>query len=220
MKIKLKKLTMPFNQEQENYIKERFAQVEQKELNLVNWASFITNLKTEITKINLCIEEEINLWINNNCTIRLIILGEAPLSFDYFFYNKQRSFLTGLKDFYTTTNPNLKNVLRQNGIFVLDTYKFPIKTEYYDRVAGAVLFDNCYLNNKFQQLRDLELINNDTKIVFRYKKLHRRNDILLNVNITNSYLKNAEGQPISLYSDGEYGLVTLSSEVIEYLENN
>jgi hypothetical protein len=83
---------MPFNQEQENYIKERFAQVEQKELNFVNWVSFITNLRTEIAEINQCIEDEINLWINNNYTIRLIILGEAPLSFDFFFITNKEIF--------------------------------------------------------------------------------------------------------------------------------
>jgi hypothetical protein len=208
---------MPFNQEQENYIKERFTQVEQKELNLVNWDSFITNLRTEITEINQCIEEEINLWIKNNYTIRLIILGEAPLSFDYFFYNKQRTFLTGLKEYYKTTNPNLKNVLRQNGIFILDTYRFPIKTKYYDSSAGGILFDEIYFNEKFQQLRELGLIDDNTKIVFRYKKLFKRNYIMVNKNILNKHIKNANKNPVSLYASGEYGNVFLSPEVIEYL---
>jgi hypothetical protein len=208
---------MPFNQEQENYIKERFTQVEQKELNLVNWDSFITNLRTEIAEINQCIEEEINLWIKNNYTIRLIILGEAPLSFDYFFYNKQRTFLTGLKEYYKTTNPNLKNVLRQNGIFILDTYRFPIKTKYYDSSAGGILFDEIYFNEKFQQLRELGLIDDNTKIVFRYKKLFKRNYIMVNKNILNKHIKNANKNPVSLYASGEYGNVFLSPEVIEYL---
>lgn len=208
---------MPFNQEQENYIKEQFTQVEQKELNLVNWDSFITNLRTEITEINQCIEEEINLWIKNNYTIRLIILGEAPLSFDYFFYNKQRTFLTGLKEFYKTTNPNLKNVLRQNGVFILDTYRFPIKTKYYDSSAGGILFDEIYFNEKFQQLRELGLIDDNTKIVFRYKKLFKRNYIMVNKNILNKHIKNANKNPVSLYASGEYGNVFLSQEVIEYL---
>lgn len=208
---------MPFNQEQENYIKEQFTQVEQKELNLVNWDSFITNLRTEITEINQCIEEEINLWIKNNYTIRLIILGEAPLSFDYFFYNKQRTFLTGLKEFYKTTNPNLKNVLRQNGVFILDTYRFPIKTKYYDSSAGGILFDEIYFNEKFQQLRELGLIDDNTKIVFRYKKLFKRNYIMVNKNILNKHIKNANKNPVSLYASGEYGNVFLSPEVIEYL---
>ncbi len=208
---------MPFNQEQENYIKEQFTQVEQKELNLVNWDSFITNLRTEITEINQCIEEEINLWIKNNYTIRLIILGEAPLSFDYFFYNKQRSFLTGLNEFYKTTNPNLKNVLRQNGVFILDTYRFPIKTKYYDSSAGGILFDEIYFNEKFQQLRELGLIDDNTKIVFRYKKLFKRNYIMVNKNILNKHIKNANKNPVSLYASGEYGNVFLSPEVIEYL---
>ncbi len=208
---------MPFNQEQENYIKERFTQVEQKELNLVNWDSFITNIRTEITEINQCIEEEINLWIKNNYTIRLIILGEAPLSFDYFFYNKQRTFLTGLKEYYKTTNPNLKNVLRQNGVFILDTYRFPIKTKYYDSSAGGILFDEIYFNEKFQKLRELGLIDDNTKIVFRYKKLFKRNYIMINKNILNKHIKNANKNPVSLYASGEYGNVFLSPEVIEYL---
>lgn len=211
---------MPFNQEQENYIRRRFLQVENIELNDEIWNAFVANLNEQILAINTCIEEEINLWVNNNQTIRLIILGEAPLSFNKFFYNTQGNFLNGLKDFYNTTNPNLKDVLRQNGIFVLDTYKFPIKTGYYDRVAGAVLFDEIYLNNKFQELRNFGLVNDNTKIVFRYKKLFRRNNILLNVNIRNNYLKNAVEKAVSFYNGGEYGKVTLSPEVINFLENN
>ena len=211
---------MPFNQEQENYIRRRFLQVENIELNDEIWNAFVADLNEQILAINTCIEEEINLWVNNNQTIRLIILGEAPLSFNKFFYNTQGNFLNGLKDFYNTTNPNLKDVLRQNGIFVLDTYKFPIKPGYYDRVDGAVLFDEIYLNNKFQELRNFGLVNDNTKIVFRYKKLFRRNHILLNVNIHNNYLKNAAEKAASFYNGGEYGKVTLSPEVINFLENN
>ena len=207
---------MPFNQEQENYIRRRFLQVENIELNDEIWNAFVANLNEQILAINTCIEEEINLWVNNNQTIRLIILGEAPLSFNKFFYNTQGNFLNGLKDFYNTTNPNLKDVLRQNGIFVLDTYKFPIKPGYYDRVDGAVLFDEIYLNNKFQELRNFGLVNDNTKIVFRYKKLFRRNNILLNVNIRNNYLKNAVEKAVSFYNGGEYGKVTLPPEVINF----
>lgn len=211
---------MPFNQEQENYIRRRFLQVENIELNDEIWNAFVANLNEQILAINTCVDEEINLWVNNNQTIRLIILGEAPLSFNKFFYNTQGNFLNGLKDFYNTTNPNLKDVLRQNGIFVLDTYKFPIKTGYYDRVAGAVLFDEIYLNNKFQELRNFGLVNDNTKIVFRYKKLFERNYILRNVNIHNNHLTNEAGEPVSLYTGGERGYVTLSPEVINFLENN
>lgn len=211
---------MPFNQEQENYIRTRFSKVEKIELNDENWIEFDAPLDDQILAIDTCIEDEINLWINNNYTIRLIVLGEAPLSFINFFYHKEGNFLTGLRNLYETTNPELKNVLRQNGIFVLDAYRFPIKTGYYDRAAGAILFDEVYLNDKFKQLRDLHLINDSTKIVFRYKKLFRRNYIIQNENIINTYLTNANGQPISLYANGEYGHVTLSPEVIAFLPNN
>ncbi len=211
---------MPFNQEQENYIRRRFLQVENIELNDEIWNAFVANLNQQILAIINCIEEEIKLWVKNNHTIRLIILGEAPLSFNKFFYNTQGNFLNGLKDFYNATNDNLKVVLRQKGIFVLDTYKFPIKTGYYDRMAGAVLFDEDYLNNKFQELRNLGLLNDDTKIVFRYKKLFRRNNILQNMNIHNNYLTNTDEKPVSFYNDGEYGYVTLSPEVINFLQNN
>jgi hypothetical protein len=211
---------MPFKQEQENYIKRRFFQVEQIELNDENWNVFVTNLNEQIFAIENCINEEINFWINNNHTIRLIVLGEAPLSFNKFFYQTQGNFLTGLKKFYETTNPDLKNVLRQNGIFVLDAYRFPIKTGYYDGVAGAILFDEVYLNNKCQQLRNLGLINDDTKIVFRYQKLFERQHIINNENIINKYLTNVDRAPISLYANGEYGYVALSPEVIYFLQNN
>jgi hypothetical protein len=210
---------MPLNTDQENYIKNIFNEIEQIELNNENWNTFITNLNENILAIDNCINEEINLWINNNHKIRLIILAEAPISFDKFFYNRPGNFLNGLKNYYVTDNGNLKNVLRQNGIFVLDVYRFPIKPIYYTDNAGGVLFDEVYLNNKFNYLKNIGLINENTKIVFRYQQLIQRYVIIQNNNITNNYLTNIDGNAVSLYTGGEFGIVTLSTEVIDFLEN-
>lgn len=210
---------MPLNTDQENYIKNRFNEIEQIELNNENWNTFITNLNENILAIDNCINEEINLWINNNHKIRLIVLAEAPISFYKFFYNRPWNFLNGLKNYYDTDNDNLKNVLRQNGVFVLDAYRFPITPSYYNTNPGGVLFDEVYLNNKFNNLKNIGLINENTKIVFRYKQLIQRHVIIQNNNITNNYLTNIEGNAVSLYSGGERGIVTLSNEVIDFLEN-
>ena len=210
---------MPLNTDQENYIKNRFNEIEQIELNNENWNTFITNLNENILAIDNCINEEISLWINNNHKIRLIVLAEAPISFNRFFYNILGQFLYGFNNYYDTDNDNLKNILRQNGIFVLDAYRFPIKPSYYQTNAGSVLFDEVYLNNKFNNLKNIGLINEDTKIVFRYRFLIQRRVIIQNNNITNKYLKNIDGNAISLYFGGERGIVTLSTEVIDFLEN-
>ena len=90
---------MPLNTDQENYIKNRFNEIEQIELNNENWNTFITNLNENILAIDNCINEEISLWINNNHKIRLIVLAEAPISFNRFFYNILGQFLYGFNNF-------------------------------------------------------------------------------------------------------------------------
>ena len=45
-----------------------------------------------------------------------------------------------------------------------------------------------------------------------------RHVIIQNNNITNNYLTNIDGNAVSLYTGGEYGIVTLSTEVIDFLE--
>ena len=56
---------MPFTQEQENYIRRRFLQVEKIELNDEIWNTFVANLNEQVLAVENCIDEEINLWINN-----------------------------------------------------------------------------------------------------------------------------------------------------------
>lgn len=205
------------NNEQINFISTQFTKLENLELTDKNLNSFLLNLENQILDINTCIENEIQYWVN---PIRLIILSEAPLSFNKFFYNTQGNFLQGLMNYYNSTVLNFKPVLRENGIFVLDVYRFPIKTGYYDNNVGNILFETDYLNSRFEHLRNIGLINEHTRIVFRYKKLFRRNYILNNENVVNNYIKNINNEPISLYANGEYGVPIISQEVIDFLETN
>jgi hypothetical protein len=207
---------MPFNKEQKNFIKNNYSEIQQMELNDENWIKFSTNIINEINNIDKIIREELELWINNKNVIKLIILAEAPLSFNKYFYNKPGNFLNGLKDYYKTDNSNLKRILREKGIFIVESYKFPIKTKYYDIKGGSILFEDSFLNDRFDLLRHSKLIDTETKIVFRYKKLFKRNCITLNSNISSSLLS---ASPVSLYKNGERGKVQLSDEVIKFLKN-
>ena len=205
------------NKEQINFISTHFAAIENRELTNENLNSFLLDLENQIVNINNCIENEIQFWTS---PIKLIVLGEAPLSFNKFFYNKQGNFLQGFNNYYDTRAIDLKTVLRQNGIFVLDAYRFPIKTSYYDKDRGGILFETDYFNARFEYLRNIGLIDKNTKIIFRYIKLFRRDYILNNENIVNNYIKNNNNEPISLYSNGEYGIPIISTEVINFLETN
>lgn len=210
---------MPFNKNQEIFIKNNFSKIQQMKLNDENWIKFSANIINDIDNLDKIIKEELDLWVKNKNVIKLIILAEAPLSFNKYFYNKSGNFLNGLKDYFNTDNINLKRKLREKGIFIIDSYKFPIKTKYYDIKGGSILFEDEFLNQRFDLLRDLKLIDTKTRIVFRYKKIFKRNYIMCNSNVSNNFLLSSIGLPVSLYSNGEYGTVQLSNEVVQFLSS-
>lgn len=162
---------MPFNKNQEIFIKNNFSKIQQMKLNDENWIKFSANIINDIDNLDMIIKEELDLWVKNKNVIKLIILAEAPLSFNKYFYNKSGNFLNGLKDYFNTDNINLKRKLREKGIFIIDSYKFPINTKYYDIKGGSILFEDDFLNQRFDLLRDLKLIDTKTRIVFRYKNI-------------------------------------------------
>lgn len=132
-------------------------------------------LKKEISCIENSFQQEVNKWRGEH-TIRLLILAEAPLSCERYFYNRNRgNFLSGLRKYFNASQDDLLTVLRANGIFVLDMYKYPIRTYYYDQDGKThSLFDPVWFCDKVKTLQNNGLINCQTRAVFRYKKLRER----------------------------------------------
>ena len=128
----------------------------------------------EIQKIDNSFYNEIALWKK---PIKTLILGEAPLSSSGYFYNKQGNFLSGLKPYLAFKNKeDFLPALRDKAIFVLDIYKYPIPTIFYDKDdKNLSLYDDEYLKERISYLRNNNLLDNNTKAIFRYKKLIIRN---------------------------------------------
>ncbi len=118
-----------------------------------------------------------------------MILGEAPLSFNKFFYNNHTgTYLSFLKQNYTEAK-DLKNkdyidYLRGKGIMNLDIYKYPLQTELYDKDRNLILFDSIHLQLKIEKLTADGIINSDTIFVYRYQKLLDR-ELYLKSPLTN-----------------------------------
>ncbi len=113
---------------------------------------------------------------NNNLNkIKLLILGEAPLSSSQYFYKNPGGFLSILAKHYGVSKNNLIKTLGNKGILVLDIYKFPVPTVFYDEDKKNVLYDDCYIEEKINYLTTAGLLDNNTWSVFRYQKLINRN---------------------------------------------
>ena len=127
-------------------------------------------LKDEIDCIDKTFKNEIAEW---NQPAKLIILAECPLECDSYFYNRPHQFLSLLfkQHCKIPDNENIVTYLRANGILVLDIYKYPLPSCCYREDTKNILYDDSYINNKIIDLRNRGIINDNTKFVFRYKRL-------------------------------------------------
>ncbi len=134
-------------------------------------------LNSRVTQDIKCIErlfnDEVNRWVSGENTIRLLILAEAPLSCAKYIYGgTPGNFLTSLRQYFQVGQKNLLPRLRKEGVFVLDMYEFPIDTSIYDADGRTHhLFNDHYLLTKLDLLRKHSLLNEQTHMIFRFKKL-------------------------------------------------
>lgn len=134
--------------------------------------------------------------------LKLVIIAEAPLSFNSFFYNKEANFLKGLKDYYGLKEELLVNKMRENGILIFDIYQYPIPSKYYKDDKEGVLYDSDYIEKKLSYLKDeKKLLNNDTIFAFRYKMLIDRKLYSKPELKDLKYLIDDKGIPLSLFSE-------------------
>jgi len=106
-----------------------------------------------------------------NIQIRLVIFGEAPLSFEKYFYNKPGLFLYGLTQHYNITNDQLISYMIQRGLLLFDLYKYALTSEFYKKHHKHFI-DNNYIEKKLKLIE--AKFDQNTKFIFRYKMLVNR----------------------------------------------
>jgi len=180
------------------------------------------HINNEINCVYNAFIHEVGCW-KGEFKIKLLIIAEAPLSCNKYFYRPHiGNFLISLRDFFDVDQKDLLKTLRQKGVFVLDLYKYPIRTEYYDNDKNHKLFDPKWFCNNLKLLGNAGLLDGNTKIVFRYKKLISRFEDMktkiIRIPCINPgcLLRDSEGKMVSLNSQ-EIPKKILSNEVINYL---
>lgn len=132
----------------------------------------------EASRIDKLWEDILKELSKRDKCLRMVIFGEAPLSFNKYFYNKPAGFLSGLKAYYSQTlNVNLDNgnyidFLNNRGMVIVDIYRYPFPSAFYKRHHN-LFFDPKYLDDKIQKLK--AMLYSETKFTFRYKMLEKRN---------------------------------------------
>lgn len=142
--------------------------------NITNY--FSGELQRQASIIDDLFNKECEKWSNNNLEYKLLILGEAPLSSEKYFYNKKTgTYLSFLKQHYTDAkqlkDSDYRDYLREKGILSLDIYRFPLPTQFYDNDKKLILFDTHYISSKIKSLTDMNIITDQTIFAYRYKKL-------------------------------------------------
>jgi hypothetical protein len=145
--------------------------------NITNY--FSVELQRQADIIDVLFQKECEKWSAQNLKCKLLILGEAPLSSEKYFYNKKTgNYLSFLKQHYTDAkqlkDSDYRDYLRDKGILSLDIYRFPLPTQFYDNDKNLILFDTGFISGKIKSLVDMEIITDQTIFTYRYKKLIER----------------------------------------------
>jgi hypothetical protein len=131
--------------------------------------------------------------------LKLIILAEAPLAPNKYFYTNPGTFLDSLRAFWRLEkNKSLPGILLENRILILDIYKYPISSEFYKKDKKLVLFDNRYVDEKLNFLKSKELIDDKTLFVFRYKELYKKRELHMQSSLQNLNFVKDSDQLVSL----------------------
>ncbi len=141
-----------------------------------NFEDMITSHhKAEAQCIKVSFQNEIALWTKKPAV--LVILGEAPLSCEKYFYNKQGSYLSFLKRPYNFTDRkpgSFTAFLRMKRILAVDIYQYPLASALFKKDKKNELFDAQYFCTMIRGLESIGMIDENTIFVFRYKMLIKR----------------------------------------------
>jgi hypothetical protein len=145
-------------------------------------------------------QAELDHWNHGNYQVKLLILGEAPLSCDKYFYGRNRgNYLSGLRTHLGVTLPNLLSALREKGILAIDLYQEPRPTFEYDNDLANTLYDQLYVKDRIDELSRRGLLSDSAQAVYRYKKLITRG-LNIGVDLENRLIRDGNGAPISLFN--------------------
>jgi len=163
-------------------------------------------------------QAELEHWINGNHQVKLLILGEAPLSCDKYFYGRNRgNYLGGLKTHLDVTLQNLLSALRERGILAIDLYREPRPTADYNIDRANALYNPLYVNDRIDELSRSGLLSDSAKAVYRYKKLITRG-LKIGVDLENRLIRDGNGAPISLFIQ-ERPIQLLGPQMIDIIDN-
>lgn len=205
---------------QSKYLKE-IIDVKRKELisDEQYFDNFDNKLSTQIKLIKEKWEEVIVKHRDRKNKLILVILAEAPLSFEKYFYNKAGTFLNGLKNHYTLNkNSELPEKLLEEGILLLDIYELPIPSDYFRADEENILFDHEYFEERIKKIYGL--IGDETRFVFRYKQLFEKKKLYNNPAFEKikEKLLMSNGEPISIFIDERSQKI--NEIVLKVLTNN
>lgn len=165
----------------------------------------------EIDQIDNAFDTELKKW---NAPAKLVVLAEAPLSSSKYFYIRQGGFLSLLKKHYSFGKNSFLDFLRDKGILVVDIYKFPIPSEFYDYDKSNILYDDGYICDKLNRLRSDNIVNDDTRFIYRYKKLIVRKLFLQKaLSGLNYIMVNGQHESLGIKANS----MTLNNKIIQYL---
>jgi hypothetical protein len=121
------------------------------------------------------LSKELGFWKDGGFKASVIVLGEAPLSCDKYFYHNAGNYLSGLKKYFEPgcSNVDFFQILRERGVLVLDLFS----------ICGFTVnaFRSAHASEKLDHQRDFndllgslaadEIIDCNTLIVPRYKRV-------------------------------------------------
>ena len=155
--------------------------------------------RLEVIGMEDLFQTELEQWKIGGFKVKLIVLGEAPLSCAKYFYGKNRgTYLSGLRATFGVPSTHLLGKLREKGILAIDLYKYPIATSNYDQDKTNSLFDQTYLKQRIEELDKRGLLSESVKAVFRYKKLISRKLPIGSV-LSSILVRDADGSALSLF---------------------
>jgi hypothetical protein len=181
--------------------------------------------------------------------VKLVIVGEAPINSERYFYYAPGSYLTCIKHYLSWDNVgivqpnpqagiqhvtyvgnqipqlqqhlangmNFYNALADFGILVWDIYEWPLPPVVY-QTCHQLLLDNDYVLNQVNQLANENIIDDNTRFVFRYQNLIDRG-LANNQSFNGRNFINNNGSPVRL-AIREKGYTVLTQEVVDFFEGN
>lgn len=121
------------------------------------------------------LSKELAFWKAGQFKASVIVLGEAPLSCDKYFYHNAGNYLSGLKKYFPPkcSNEVFFQILRERGVLVLDLFSicgFTVK-DFQTALPRVRLTQQNDFNDLLNSLAAAGIIDCNTLIVPRYKRV-------------------------------------------------